>query len=586
MEVKTQIQNLIQTALKQNFNLDKELSEIIVERPADSAKGDFSTNVAMVLSKQLEKSPREIAEGLVSKLSSPEVEKVEIAGPGFINFWIKPSYYAQVLSQISENFGKSDIGKGKKWLIEHTSPNPNKAMHLGHLRNNVTGMAIANLWEATGIEVIRDDVDNNRGIAIAKLMWGFLKFAKRDKTETADIDYWFDHQDEWLTPDEVGVRPDRFVDELYVKASEDFKNPDVEAKVRQMVVDWESKDEKNCKLWELVLSYVYAGQKLTLDRLGSKWDKVWHEHEHYQQGKDLVEEGLKKGVFQKLPDGAVLTNLKDYGLPDTIVIKADGTSLYITQDLALTRLKREEFHPDKLFWVIGPEQSLALKQLFAVCEQLGIGKREDYTHIAFGYMSIKGQGKMSSRLGNVVYIDELIDQAKDKIYTKITTEDLSEEEKQEISEKLAVGAVKYSILKVGRMTDTAFDFETSVSFDGNSGPYLVYTYARAKSVLRKAEAVDLNVSHNFTENYELDVLKRLSLLPEVVAKAAETYAPNLLAEYLYELAQSFNSFYNTLSILNAESEEVKAARLALTSATAQILKNGLSLLGIEVVERM
>src|SRR5258708_6527418 len=255
--------------------------------------GDYTTNIALS-----SKNPRKTADEIVEKLDKDKnlkdiVEKIEIAGPGFINFHLSTKALISNLTEIltqKENYGRSEAGKGKIWLIEHTSPNPNKAMHLGHLRNNVLGMAISNIWEFTGIKVIRDDIDNNRGIAIAKLMWGYIKYADEKKASQ--------------------MRPDRFVDELYSKASTDFKDPEVEKEVRQMVIDWENGDEKSWELWEKVLSYSYEGQNMTLKRLGNKWDKVWHEHEHYQEGKKIAEEGLKKGIFKDGKGRAIVTDLK------------------------------------------------------------------------------------------------------------------------------------------------------------------------------------------------------------------------------------------------------------------------------------
>ncbi len=222
--------------------------------------------------------------------------------------------------------------------------------------------------------MVWDAVDNDRGIAIARLMWGYLKFGRKDYAEIADIEYWYKHQDEWQTPEGLGIRPDKFVDELYVKASNDFKeNEDTQSKVRQMVIDWENGDEINWALWRKVMEYSHEGQEMTLKRLKSRWDHVWHEHEHYKLGKDLVEEGLKRGIFERTKEGTVITKLDSYRIPNTVVEKSDGTALYITQDLALTRLKKEKYSPDKMFWVIGPEQTLAMQQVFAVSEQLGTG---------------------------------------------------------------------------------------------------------------------------------------------------------------------------------------------------------------------
>ena len=565
---------------------------INLEFPENPEFGDYTTNVAMVCAKKSEKNPRVLAEEITKELKENHnlesiIEKIEVAGPGFINFWLKKDILLSNLIQIDiqkEKYGTSDLEKGKTWGIEHTSPNPNKAMHLGHLRNNVTGMAIANLAEAMGVKVIRDCVDNDRGIAIAKLMWGYLKFAKKGDV-SLDIDYWFDHPEEWQTPDEMKMRPDRFVDQFYVKGSVDFEvDKGVEEKVRKLVVDWEAEDSKVWALWKKVLDYSYQGQEITLKRLGNRWDTVWHEHEHYKAGKDLVELGIKKGIFKKLDDGVVITDLSKYKLPDTVVIKSDGTALYITQDLALTRLKKDKFKAEKLFWVIGPEQSLAMQQMFAVCEQLGIGHIKDFKHLAYGYMSIKGQGKMSSRLGNVIYIDDLLDLAKGKVKKIMDGSDFDADKIEEISETVGVGAVKYSILKVGRLQDVAFDINESVSVEGNSGPYIQYTIARTNSVLAKVETKNetLKVGEELN-NEELAVLKSLIRFPEVIENAAVNYSPNLLCNYLYDLAQKYNGFYNKYRILDSDN---LIFRLKLTSATGQVLKNGLKLLGIGSPEKM
>lgn len=573
------------------------IEQIALEHPALESHGDWSTNIALqafagVREQGRWNSPRALAEALVQEMQTQlpvEVERIAVAGPGFINFFLAvPVWSAAVhaILEAGERYGSSTEGQGKIWAIEHTSPNPNKAMHLGHLRNNVTGMAIANIWEFQGYRVIRDMVDNDRGIAIAKLMWGYLKFAHSRGEQHTDLTYWFEHQDEWSTPDEKSVRPDRFVEELYVKAHEDCKDPAVDAQVRQLVVDWEAGEPKNRALWARVLEYSHDGQNRTLARLGNIWHKRWREHEHYQAGKDLVEKGLSSGVFRKLENGAVLTNLESYGIPDTIVIKNDGTSLYITQDLALTRLKRETFHADRLFWVIGPEQSLALKQMFAVCEQLGIGKVADYTHIPFGYMSIKGQGKMSSRLGNVVYIDDLLDMAKAQVLEIMQEGPLSPAERDATAEAIAVGAVKYSILRVGRTTDTAFDFATSLSLDGDSGPYIQYAHARCCSVLERAGRQDETARWHDLEPAELALMKWLARFPEAVSHAGHEMAPNVIAGYLLELAQRWSAFYHECPILTAVGVGVSVRRLQLATATKHVLANGLSLLGIAAPERM
>lgn len=562
---------------------------IELERPGIESHGDLSSNIALRLAKSLQQSPLKIGEDILSELKLSNKVVVELVPPGFINFRLPSEYYIDNLEKIlssKNDFGRIKLSEPPHWVIEHTSPNPNKAMHLGHIRNNLIGMSLANLWGAIGIKVTTDAVDNNRGIAIAKLMWGYLKFARKNTEATPDINYWIDHQDEWYTPDELDIRPDRFVDGLYSKASQDFENDiSIEMKVRQFVVDWEQGDSNTWELWSRVLEYSHTGQNMTLSRLDNRWDKVWHEHEHYKEGKELVLEGLKRGLFRRTEDGAILTNLKKYGITDTVLIKSDGTSLYITQDIALTKLKKETFKADKLFWVIGPEQSLALKQLFAVCDQLGIGHYYDFTHITYGWMSLKGQGKMSSRKGNVIYIDELFDEAERRVSDRLKDRnDLSEQERVEIARVVGMGAVKYSVLKVGRTTDIAFDYDSSLAMEGDSAPYLLYSYARAYSILSSPK-INKELRYVKTEMHDLEttLLRWLERYPEIVEQAAKNYAPNLVCNYLFELAQRFNSFYRELSVLGSPEEVL---RLKLTSATAQVLANGLQLLGIHTVNKM
>ncbi len=559
-----------------------------LERSDTFEHGDYATNAALIAAKILKKNPKEVAEALKKELEGKieGVRKIEVAGAGFINFFLSDQVLNKTLRDIisaGDTWGSAPKIK-ERWLIEHTSPNPNKAMHIGHLRNNITGMAIANIAEFRGVEVIRDCIDNNRGIAIAKLMWGYVKFAHRGGTPIEDISYWHEHQGEWQTPEEMDMRPDRFVDALYVQGSEDFEHSlDVEKKVRQMVVDWEHKEKIVWELWEKVLAYSYAGQRMTLGRLGNKWDRVWHEHEHYQEGKNLVEDGLRKGVFKKLEDGAVLTNLAAYNLPDTIVMKSDGTSLYITQDIALTRLKRDTYHPDRLFWVIGPEQTLALKQVFAVCEQLGIGKYTDYTHISYGYMSLKGEAKMSSRKGNVLFIDDLIDQVKESVKDLLKEAELPASKIETIAEEVAVGAVKFGILKVGRNSSIVFDVERATDLHGDTGPYVQYAHTRTCSLLKHAEGKGMK-SEVIEDAEANEVVRLLAHFPNVVERSNSELEPHYIATYLLELASLFSRWYADVHILDDASD--RGHKIAIVDAVRITLGNGLRLLGIPAPEEM
>lgn len=516
-------------------------------------------------------------------------EAVTIDGD-FVNLKLSNPIVITQLQSICEGTSFVNLIENRKketWLIEHTSPNPNKAMHLGHLRNNLLGEALAKIWSKIDITVIKDCVDNDRGIAIAKLMWGYLKFARKTADVPIELDYWHAHKNQWELPEDLSQDPGRFIETLYVQANDDVEsNKASEAVVRAMVVDWEHEDAKVWDLWKLVLSFSYQSQERTLKRLGSSFDKVWHEHDHYKEGKNYVEKGLKEGVFTKTAEGTVITNLEKYGFTDSVLIKSDGTSLYLTQDIALTALKIKTFTPDRLFWVIGNEQSLAMQQVFSVCEQLGIVKKDDCTHISYGLISIKGKGKMSSRKGNVIFIEDLLDEVRERIVQsrlQITGKTLG----ADLAESLALGAVKYSILKVSRNSNIAFDIEESINFEGNSGPYLQYTHARIQSILKKADSKGAfsvaNDSPGIAGNGELP--RHLLHFPEIVAEAAASYGPHLICNYAYDLAKTFNTFYESTSILKATGES-RNFLIALTHMTAQVLQECLALLGIEAPQQV
>lgn len=569
---------------------------VLLERATNSEFGDYTTNVAMRYAKNCQLSPMDLAAEVVEFLNSKSIAgliQVTAIKPGFINLYLSPAMKlsAVELALQDEAFGKNNYLSGQKWVVEHTSPNPNKAMHLGHLRNNLVGMGIVRVLDWNGADVVSDAVYNNRGIAIAKLMYGFLAHMKKDDAVPTDITYWSQHQAEWLTPDEKGIKPDLFVSECYVLAEQDITNkPEIEAEVRQMVVAWEAGDELVWKLWQHVLNFSYAGIDRTLNRLGSYWDHIWYEHEHYQAGKDYVQKGLEQGVFTRLEDGAVLTNLEAYNIPDTILLKNDGTALYITQDLALTDLKRKTYNADHLVWVIGPDQSLAMKQLFAVCEQLGIGKISDFTHVPYGYVGLKsvdgGFQKMSSRAGTVVLIDDVIDEVKSVIKERFETEEKhTPEKREELSEKLAVAAVKFSFLKSDRTQDMTFDVEQSVDVQGDSGIYVLYSYVRTQSILRKAnQELSSKVEVPASLGAEAELLRTMLYFNDVLQKTADDLSVHHVAQYLLEVSSEFNRWYAAETILDGTDKE--EYRLSIVKAVGDCLHNGLMVLGIETVDEM
>ncbi len=564
-----------------------------IEHPEDFSHGDYSTNVAMVLGKANKENPKALAEQIKAEIEkvleqsqNKDIEKVEVAGPGFINFYLSKAFFRKSILEVLEKknqFGKGDKYKNQIWAIEYASPNPNKAMHLGHMRNSITGVAVCNILESNSANVIREMVDNNRGIAIAKVMWGYLVSGRIDEKRIEDIEYWKSNKNEWHTTESINEKPDRFADRMYVVGSMECEDSEVENRVRKLVIDWEAGDDAVRDLWATVLNFSYIGQTQTLGRLGARFDYVWHESDHFQAGKEFVVKGLKSGIFKKTEDGAVLTDLGDFGLTDTIVEKKDGTALYITQDLALTELKKNKHKADKMVWVIGPEQSLAMQQMFAVCEQLGIGKREEFSHIAYGYVSIKGQGKMSSRAGNVAYADDLLDEIKNKVQM-IMTDRVVGNDLDSISEKIAKGVVVFEMLKMGRMKDVAFDFEKALSFEGDSGPYLQYSVTRAHSALRKADEKGIFAALSADDLEITDLEKMLYRFPEVVARAGEEFAPQIVTTYLTELAGLFNSWYGNHVIVS--DEDNSPYRVALTKAFTIVMENGLSILAIPVPDRM
>lgn len=590
-ELKQQLQTIIFQFLKEKGVLDPVVE---LERASEQKFGEYATNVALRYAKELKLPPMVIAKELTEHLHNAglvEIDRVEYVPPGFINVYFSEQVFVNhvetILAQAAE-FGQLSHLTGEKWVIEHTSPNPNKSVHLGHLRNNLVGMSLVRLLGFAGAEVVADCVYNNRGIAIAKAMYGFLAHMKKVPETPTEVAHFVSCPSDWYTPADLEMKTDVFIERCYVLAEKDFKNvPEVENIVRQMVVDWEANDEAVWTLWQHILELAYAGQKRTLDRLQSHWDKVWYEHEHYQRGKQYIHEGLDKGVFQKLEDGAVLTHLEsEYNLPETVLLKKDGTALYITQDIALTDLKKKTYGADKLLWVVGTDQSLALQQLFAVCEQLGIGTVQDFTHVSYGYVTLKNQEqgahKMSSRTGTVVLADDVIDGVKETILKQFELHDKKADE--QTAEKLAVGAVKFAFLKSDRSQDMTFDVTQSVDVHGDSGMYVLYAFVRTQSILKKAGKQSL-IEFTPTElNTEYSLVRSLVYFEDVVKKSVDDLSVHHIAQYLLELSSEFNSWYAKDTVLDGSvSEEYK---LAITAAVGITLQNGLHILGIETVDKI
>jgi arginyl-tRNA synthetase len=562
---------------------------LTINMPTDRDKADLVINSAFAIGKAVGMAPVDVATEICNEVNKDSVLTKYIdfsaSHPGFINIIFQDKLLSLILDEVTtlgDGYGENNLLKDQTWVIEHTSPNPNKSMHLGHLRNNIIGMAIARLCEFSGAKVIYDAVDNNRGIAIAKAMWGFLVNKRRDGKRIEDISYWYEHQDEWVRPDEVLQKADHFIGDCYLLGSEEFKsNKETDNIIRTLVLSWEQGDRIVWALWEKVLNYSYAGIQETLTRLGNRWDNIWHEHEHYKDGKELVIKGLKKGVFRKLENGAVLTNLEGYSLPDTIVLKSDGTSLYITQDIALTKLKKDRFKANKLIWVIGPEQSLAMRQLFAVCEQLGIGKLNEFDHVSYGLVNIQTASgsikKMSSRGGEVLLIDELIDEVKKTLINS------GREYSDNAAEDIAIDAIKLAVLKPSRSSNVTINIKNALNLEGDSGVYLLYTYARMKSLLSKTKT---NKVHTFSLNEsERTIVSSLLYFPMIVENSTRDYFPNFIVDYLFELAHLFNTLYAGERFITDNKDETNK-KMLITASILVVFSNAFKLLGIKPIDKI
>jgi arginyl-tRNA synthetase len=624
MEMTSKVQELLYKAIATEFGQRAiKQEQINIEHPADQSHGDYSSNISLKL-KIDNLSPFDLANRIanaVRKLGLPEwLGKIEVVAPGFINFSLSEDYLNKQISEVllqKEKYGQNDSLKNKKILLEHTSPNPQTTIMLGHLRNNFLGMTVSRILESSGAKVTKDCVVNDRGIHLCRAMLGYLIFAKKGALSQKQLENfreitseqiaktianlkwqdlliaWQVKPKDWLTSNDLDLKPDHANLIWYVLGSKAYELfEDIQNQAKEMLIAWENNDKGVRKLWQQIMDWSKEGYKQTYARIGSVHDHVWYESDHYELGKDIVEEGLKKDVFQH-SEGAVVTDLARYNLPDTVVQKKDGTALYLTQDLALTRLKTQKFPSDLYIWDIGSEQNLYFQQLFAVCEQLGIGKKEKFFHLSYALINFKGGGKMATRQGNVVTADEILVEMENKASNIIKNSNqelrgkMSVKEQKELAMAVALAGLKYSLLKYARETTMFFDPEESLSLDGDSGPYLQYVYARCRSVLKKSGEANFQVpSTNFQFNSEeLSLMRKIYRYSEVVLKAAETYSPNLICNYLFDLAQKYNNLYNQHSILQSD-KEVREMRLGLTQATAQIIKNGLNLLGIETPERM
>ena len=604
MYIKEEILSNLSNSLEK-FLVNKGIKDpsVVFEKPVDFSFGDVTTSFSLKYSKQLKIDPIALAGEARAVINSASfIEKVDIVKPGYINVHFTSAFYFGNLKEIlklGSEYGSNNSLSGNKIVVEHTSPNPNKALHLGHLRNNFIGMSLIRALKLNGAKVLSDAINNNKGIAIAKTMYGFLKHKRKSDSTAIDVEYFVNNKNKWKTPEDEGIKPDLFISNCYTLSQKDYENEEEQKRIKQLVVDWERGDKNTLTLWRHVLNYAYTGRDRVLERLGSCWDKVWNEHDHYQLGKEYIQYGVEKDIFEKLDDGAVLSKLDDYSLPNTILLKNDGTSLYITQDIALTAKKVKYYAADKYIWIVGSDQGLAMKQVFAICEQLNIGNNNKFLHLPYGYVGLKGGGekfvKMSSREGTAVLIDDILDSTKALILERFKLENIKIDERVEsVSEKLAIAAVKFSFLKGDKMNSISFDISESISISGASGVYLEYTHARAKSVLKKGRGLKKGFFARFfsgdsfsTPPYvdkEKTLLKHLSIYPSVISKTKEDYSIHSVSQYLLSLSSQFNSWYSDEKILDGS--KLEGYKLSIVEAVSIVLRNGLEVLGIEAVDKI
>ncbi len=586
-------------AIETLYSTSIDEAAITVNLTKPEFEGDY-TVVLFALLKPLKKSPdalgNELGKYLVEKHNG--IFQSYNLIKGFLNLAINDNYWIDFLQKnyANENFGRQEISH-KKIMVEYASPNTNKPLHLGHLRNIFLGWSAAEMAKQTGNNVIKTCIVNDRGIHICKSMLAWKMFAYG------------------ATPQSTQTKGDHFVGDYYVKFNDVYKeeveklisegiSKDIAEKeapimkaAQQMLVDWEAGKPDVIQLWETMNSWVYDGFDATYRRIGADFDKIYYESKTYILGKNLVETGLQKGVFYKEDDGSVWIDLTGDGLDKKIVRRKDGTAVYITQDIGLSVDKYEEYKIDESIYVVGDEQNYHFKVLKLICEKLGLPYANAIYHLSYGMVELPS-GKMKSREGTVVDADDIVEEmvsiAKQKTEELGKVKDFTADELKELYETIGLGALKFFLLRVDPKRKMIFNPEESIDFHGFTGPFIQYTYARIKSVLRKANAelsqADDNTKQNIQHSALLPLEKNLIVLaeqfPSVLEEAATLYDPSKIALYIYELAKSFSSFYTELSIASAETDEKKQLRLKIAWQTAIIIKTGMHLMGIKAPERM
>ena len=605
MTIEQQIINAALAAVKELYG--QEVPEKMVQ--LQKTKKEFEGNLTLVVfpflkisRKKPDETAREIGEYI--KQNCEAIADFNAVG-GFLNLVIDKKAWLALLNEMNQNekFGEKPVTEASPLvMIEYSSPNTNKPLHLGHVRNNLLGWSLAQIMEANGNRVVKTNIVNDRGIHICKSMLAWLKFGNGETPETSGKkgdhligDYYVAFDKHYRT--EVAELKAKFVaegmDEEQAEKKAKEESPLIK-EAHEMLVKWEQNDPEVRALWKKMNDWVYAGFDETYKALGVGFDKIYYESNTYLVGKKKVEEGLAKGLFFRKDDKSVWADLTDEGLDQKLLLRSDGTSVYMTQDIGTAEMRFNDFPIDKMIYVVGNEQNYHFQVLSILLDRLGFKWGKELVHFSYGMVELPN-GKMKSREGTVVDADDLI--AAMVADAKQTSEelgkfkDMSEEERNEIARIVGLGALKYFILKVDARKNMLFNPEESIDFNGNTGPFIQYTYARIRSILRKAQAEGISIPATLADTMplnekEIELIQKLNEFGAAVEQAGKDYSPSGIANYCYELTKAFNQFYHDYSILGADTEEEKVVRLVLAQNVGKTLKNGMALLGIEVPERM
>ena len=596
MNIEALISKAAGEAVKALYGMDASEKMLQLQKTRSEFEGNL-TLVVFPFVKAAKKSPeqtaQEIGDYLVQNCSA--VEKFNVV-KGFLNLSIGDGAWVELLSAIDadDNFGmKKATDDSPLVMIEYSSPNTNKPLHLGHVRNNLLGWSLAQIMEANGNKVVKTNIVNDRGIHICKSMLAWLKYGNGE------------------TPESSGKKGDHLIGDYYVAFDKHYREEVKELvaqgmdeekakqeaplikEAHEMLVKWEQNDPEVRALWEKMNNWVYAGFDETYKKLGVAFDKIYYESQTYLKGKAKVEEGLAKGLFERHEDNSVWADLTNEGLDQKLLLRSDGTSVYMTQDIGTAEMRFQDYPIDKMIYVVGNEQNYHFQVLSILLDRLGFKWGKELVHFSYGMVELPN-GKMKSREGTVVDADDLMQlMVDDALKTSMELgkfDDMSEAERNEIARIVGMGALKYFILKVDARKNMLFNPEESIDFNGNTGPFIQYTYARIRSILRKAHNIpsNLNTLNNLStlSDKEVELIQKMNEFGAAVEQAGKDYSPSGIANYCYELTKVFNQFYHDYSILNEPDEQKKLFRLVLAKNVAKIIKNGMGLLGIEVPERM